>query len=254
MAGVAVDPMSSRSRELFSATGNTSKRTGAEVHPWNVVHACTQARDILPLIEVQVAAGMRPFLVTPHGSGTPDLYLRSTEDNAKPASLLTAWNDVRQWRRSLLEADPDQSAEIVHSHSFASGMAAVRNFGAVVYDLHGCVEELAMGAGQCEAGSWLARSFRVAEQFILARACAIITHSNVMRDAVLDRGAPKENVFVVLLPEGWISTSEDSVKNDGFRLSLARRYDAIYQHAFANRKKSPVPPANGSLIPVEAKL
>jgi hypothetical protein len=252
MAGVAVDPTSSRTRGSFSATANTGKGTRDEVHPWNVVHACTQARDILSLIELQVSAGMRPFLVTPHGSGTPDLYLRATEEQAKPASLLTAWNDVRQWRRSLLEADPDQSAEIVHSHSFASGMAAVRNFGAVVYDLHGCVEELAMGAGQCEAGSWLARSFRVAEQFVLARASAIITHSSVMRDAVLDRGAPRENVFVVLLPEGWIGRSDDSVKNDGVSQSMARRYDAIYQHAFANRKKSPTPPTNGSLIPIEA--
>jgi hypothetical protein len=178
--------------------------------------------------------------------------LRAAEESAKPASLLTAWNDVRQWRRSLLEADPDQSAEIVHSHSFASGMAAVRNFGAVVYDLHGCVEELAMGAGQCEAGSWLARSFRVAEQFILARASAIITHSSVMRDAVLERGAPKENVFMVLLPDDWRRESGNVIKNDGLSQTMARRYDAIYQHAFTNRKKSPTPPTNGSLIPIQA--
>src|SRR5438270_4484558 len=142
----------------------------AGVRPWNVVHACTQARDVLPLLDVQVSAGMKPFLVTPHGSGTPDLYLRGTEENVKPSSLLSAWNDVRQWRRSLLDADPDQSAEIVHAHSFASGMAGVRNFSAVVYDMNGCVEEMATAAGQCEAHSWIARSFRVAEQFILARA------------------------------------------------------------------------------------
>jgi len=251
MAGIAVPAFPRRSREQLSATATTGGKTGEEVHPWSVVHACTQARDILPLLDVQVSAGMRPYLVTPHGSGTPDLYLRTDEENAKPASLLTAWNDVRQWRRSLLEADPDQSAEIVHAHSFASGMTAVRNFGAVVYDLNGCVEDLAMAAGQCEAGSWLARSFRVAEQFILARACAIVTHSSVMSDAVLDRGAPPENVFVVLLPEDWGRRAEISAK-DGIGPTLARRYDAIYQHAFINRKKSPAPPTNGSLIPVQA--
>src|SRR3954463_3341631 len=108
--------------------------------PRDVVHACSQVRDILPLVDVQVSAGMKPFLVTPLGSGTPDLYLRRTEENAKPTSLLSAWNDVRQWRRSLLEADPDQTAEIVHAHSFAAGMAGVRNFSAVVYDMNGCVE------------------------------------------------------------------------------------------------------------------
>ena len=253
MGGVAVDPFHLSSHERPSASGkHTSKASSGGVHPWNVVHACTQVRDILPLIDVQVSAGMRPYLVTPHGSGTPDLYLRGEEESTQPASLLTAWNDVRQWRRSLLEADPDQSAEIVHAHSFASGMAAVRNFSAVVYDLHGCVEELAIGAGQCEAGSWLARSFRVAEQFILARACAIITHSSVMRDAVLARGASKENVFMVLLPVDWNASPESPLKSDGAGGTLARRYDVIYQHAFINRKKSPAPPTNGSLIPLQA--
>jgi hypothetical protein len=222
------------------------------VRPWNVVHACLQARDVLPLLDVQVSAGMKPFLVTPHGSGTPDLYLRGTEESAKPTSLLSAWNDVRQWRRSLLDADPDQSAEIVHAHSFASGMAGVRNFSAVVYDMNGCVEEMATAAGQCDAHSWIARSFRVAEQFILARAGAIITHSSVVRDAVLGRGAPKENVFLVLLPENWRQDGVSLLRNENYCLALARRYDGIYQHAFANRKKSPAPPTNGSLIPIQA--
>jgi hypothetical protein len=222
------------------------------VRPWNVVHACPEVRDILPLLDVQVSAGMKPFLVTPLGSGTPDLYLRRTEENAKPTSLLSAWNDVRQWRRSLLEADPDQTAEIVHAHSFAAGMAGVRNFSAVVYDMNGCVEEIATAAGQCEAHSWIARSFRVAEQFILARAGAIVTHSSVVRDAVLERGAPKENVFVVLLPEDWRAMGTTPLRNENYTAALARRYDAIYQHAFANRKKSPAPPTNGSLIPIQA--
>jgi hypothetical protein len=253
MGLVAVDDHPRQDREQFSLASTPSdKKPSDALHPWNVVHACTQVRDILPLLDVQVSAGMRPFLVTPHGSGTPDLYLRAAEDSAKPASLLTAWNDVRQWRRSLMEADPGQSAEVVHAHSFSSGMAAVRNFSAVVYDLHGCVEELAMGAGQCESGSWLARSFRVAEQFILARAAAVITHTSVMRDAVLERGAPRENVFVVLLPDHWGEEGDSSLKNESYRQSLARRYDTIYQHAFTNRKKSPAPPTNGSLIPIQA--
>src|SRR5690242_341229 len=99
MAGVAVDPFHSSVQERPSAVAKYAGKTSSgEVHPWNVVHACTQVRDILPLIDAQVSAGMRPFLVTPHGSGTPDLYLRSADETAKTASLLTAWNDVRQWR------------------------------------------------------------------------------------------------------------------------------------------------------------
>src|SRR3954466_9812447 len=141
MAGIAVHPFPRSRREQLPAAGTSAGKTGVEVHPWSVVHACTQARDILPLLDVQVSAGMRPFLVTPHGSGTPDLYLRTAEESPKTASLLTAWNDVRQWRRSLLEADPDQAAEIVHAHSFASGMAGGRNFSAWVSALNGSGEE-----------------------------------------------------------------------------------------------------------------
>ena len=70
--------------------------------------------------------------------------------------------------------------------------------------------------------------------------------------AQLERGAPRENVFVVLLPDDWSGELEGVTKNESYRQALARRYDAIYQHAFTNRKKSPAPPTNGSLIPIEA--
>src|SRR4051812_12321639 len=129
------------------------------VRPWNVVHACPEVRDILPLLDVQVSAGMKPFLVTPLGSGTPDLYLRRTEENAKPTSLLSAWNDVRQWRRSLLEADPDQTAEIVHAHSFAAGMAGGRKFCAAGFDMNGCGEEKGTPARAWGGHPRVARSF-----------------------------------------------------------------------------------------------
>jgi hypothetical protein len=42
------------------------------------------------------------------------------------------------------------------------------------------------------------------------------------------------------------------MRNENYCQALARRYDSIYQHAFANRKKSPAPPTNGSLIPMQA--
>src|SRR5215510_1037109 len=142
---------------------------------WRVIHACEYARDVLPVIEGQVFAGMRPFIVTPMGAGTAELYL-SRKDLEQPdgLSLLRAWQDVRNWRKSLLECDPENTADMVHTHSFASGMAGVRNLSCVVYDLNACIEELAISAGQCESGSWMARSFRVAEQFILSRAKAVI--------------------------------------------------------------------------------
>src|SRR5690348_15356829 len=165
---------------------------------WRVIHACENARDVLPVVEGQVAAGMRPYIVTPQGEGSAEFYLAGRgEHQALPLSLLRSWQDVRNWRKSILACDPASSADIVHAHTFAAGMAAVRSIGGVVYDLDGCIEELAIAAGQCEAGSWMGRSFRVAEQFVLARAAAVIVHSSGMKSAAQDRGAPAEGVFLI---------------------------------------------------------
>lgn len=152
---------------------------------------------------------MRPYLVTPQGAGTAELYL-SQKDLGPPQafSLLRAWQDVRNWRRSLLECDPENSSDVVHTHSFASGMAGVRNLSCVVYDLDACIEEVAISAGLCERGSWMGRSFRVAEQFILSRAQAVVVHSLSMKSAVEERGAAPEKVFLIPHPL--------PMENDGF--------------------------------------
>src|SRR5215471_685390 len=63
---------------------------------WRVIHACENARDVLPVVEGQVLAGMRPFIVTPMGAGTAELYLAKRElEEPDGLSLLRAWQDVR---------------------------------------------------------------------------------------------------------------------------------------------------------------
>lgn len=168
---------------------------------WRVIHACEYARDVLPVIEGQVAAGMRPYIVTPVGAGTAEVWLSGCQQEPqRNLSLMRAWQDVRTWRRSLLDCDPEIAADLIHTHSFSAGMAAVRNCSCVVHDLQACIEDLAVASGQCESGSWIGRSFRVAEQFILSRASAIVVHSEGMKAAVEERGAPPANVFVIPEP------------------------------------------------------
>lgn len=168
---------------------------------WRVIHACEHARDVLPVVEGQVAAGMRPYIVTPQGAGSAELYLSGRrQDQPRSLSLLRSWQDVRNWRKSILDCDPENSADIVHAHCFAAGMAAVRNIGGVVYDLSACIEELAISAGQCEPESWMGRSFRVAEQFVLSRAAAVIVHSMGMKDAAQERGTPPDSIFLIADP------------------------------------------------------
>src|SRR5690348_11525290 len=173
----------------------------SRVKAWRVLHACEYARDVLPVVEGQVAAGMRPYIVTPQGAGTAELYLSGKrQEQPRSLSLLRSWQDVRNWRKSLLDCAPETTSDIVHAHCFAAGMAAVRNCSCVVYDLNACIEEMAIAAGLCEPGSWMGRSFRVAEQFVLSRAAAVIVHSMGLKEAALERGAPSDGVFLVPEP------------------------------------------------------
>lgn len=183
------------------SNGVSSQRRSGRTKVWRVIHACEYARDVLPVVEGQVAVGMRPFIVTPEGAGSAELYLSGgNHDQPRSLSLLRSWQDVRNWRKSLLDCAPETTSDIVHAHCFAAGMAAVRNCSCVVYDLNACIEEMAIAAGLCEPGSWMGRSFRVAEQFVLSRAAAVIVHSVGLKAAALERGAPADGVFLVPEP------------------------------------------------------
>src|SRR5437763_141320 len=70
----------------------------------------------------------------------------------------------------------------------------------------------------------LSRSLRVAEQFVRARAGAVVVHTAERRTGALERGAEPDNVF--LLPQGDHRLAEDEI---------ARRYDEAYHHACARR-------------------
>lgn len=210
--------------ELRADIGKDSLQ--AAIRSWRVIHACEYARDVLPLVEGQVLAGMRPYIVTPQGAGSAEVYLNKKDlEEAPTLSLLRAWQDVRNWRKSLLECEPENSADIVHTHSFPSGMAAVRNLPCVVYDPGACIEELAMSGVQWERGSWMGRSFRVAEQFIISRAKAIIVHSLGMKAAMEERGALPANVF--LIPEPLPQDLEAPILKNGFLQSRFGIEDGI---------------------------
>jgi glycosyltransferase involved in cell wall biosynthesis len=207
-------------RGQSDATGTLPRFTKAKV--WRVIHACEYARDVLPVVEGQVAVGMRPFIVTPQGAGTAELYLSGgNQDQPRSLSLLRSWQDVRNWRKSLLDCAPETTSDLVHAHCFAAGMAAVRSCSCVVYDLGACIEEMAISAGLCESGSWMGRSFRVAEQFILSRAAAVIVHSLGLKEAALERGAPPDAIFLV--PDPISEDNEPPALSQDFDF-LTRRF------------------------------
>src|ERR1700732_2132171 len=86
----------------------SNRAGGAKARIWRVIHACEHARDVLPVLEGQLAVGMRPYIVTPQGEGTAELYLTGKkQDLRRSLSLLRSWQDVRNWRKSLLECSPE---------------------------------------------------------------------------------------------------------------------------------------------------
>src|ERR671937_898181 len=60
-------------------------------YAWKVVHACEIAREVLPLVEGQIVSGMRPFLLTPGGSGFASTFRENQTETAAPVPLLQTW-------------------------------------------------------------------------------------------------------------------------------------------------------------------
>lgn len=182
-------------RHAAGGHGDVARAQPAAVRPWSVMHATDDVRAVLELAEAQRALGMRPVLVTPAGYGSIELYLREGDAPERSVSLLSTWQRVRQWRKSLGDCGAAGAMEIVHAHCFSAGMSGVRNWPVVVYDLDDFVEHDAEPDQQ-----WLARSLRVAEQFVLARAEAVVIHRASLRENALERGATPEHLFVVPEP------------------------------------------------------
>ena len=98
-------------------------------------------------------------------------------------------------------------------------MAAVRVSSSVVYQFRRPIEKLAAAAGNGDENSWLGRSFRVAEQFVLTRAGAVVVNDHIQRLACLDRGVNAANVF--LIPQPVEQTLLESVPERKWLIELA---------------------------------
>lgn len=179
----------------------------ARERAWRVIHTCDSIRAVADLVEAQIAAGMKPFVLT-------------GETTLRRRTLLETWQEVRTWRRHLEGTDPGLhplQSSVIHAHSFSAAMAAMRAGLCTVYDADAFVEDYAVSSGQCTERSWLARSFRTAEEFVLSRVGAVVVHSSLMRRACRARGVGAEELFLIphpmmLPPEpdtGWLRRAFD---------------------------------------------
>jgi glycosyltransferase involved in cell wall biosynthesis len=70
----------------------------------------------------------------------------------------------------------------------------------VVYQFRQPIEETANRTAANESNSWLARSFRVAEHFVLTRAAAVVVNNQARREACVAHGVPPQQVFCIPQP------------------------------------------------------
>ena len=153
---------------------------------WDVVHACDHARQVADVLDAQACANIRAYIVS---------HPRPPND-----SLLRSWGEVRKWSSLLSQhvGDPpfDSAGLLIHAHNFTAGMAAIRSQQPSVYDVETFVDQV----GAETARPWLGRSFRAAEQFVLAQAAAVVVHDRKMENACRARGVSAERVFCVPPP------------------------------------------------------
>lgn len=223
------------------------------IRAWEVVHACDFARDIADVVEAQISAGMRPYLLTVGA------------DVAAKKSLLQTWQDVRRWKKAFDESGSHSTPQLIHAHSFSSGMAAARMGACLVYDLRLPIEERLAATAANPPGTWLAGSYRTAEQFVLAKASAVVVHSPASREDCIVRGVAPQGVFVI--PDPFTSDGTDLVADEISESErahireaqspqrIAEKYDEVYRYAYSRKRKGDgSADSSGSLIPIQASF
>ena len=186
-------------------------RTSSRARKFDVIHACDNARQVADLLDAQATANIRAYVLS-----HPRLH---------GDSLIQSWNEVRKWRAQLDEycGEPpfDSAGTLIHAHAFTAGMAAVRGQLPAVYDVDQFIDQRSPDRAD---RTWLARSLRAAEQFVLAQAVAVVVHSEHVKQLCAARGVESERLFFIphaapLLP--------DTAAADSFRRRLAIGKDEV---------------------------
>jgi glycosyltransferase involved in cell wall biosynthesis len=182
-------PLSLATHPRYWPDENSAAGEERPVRRWCVLHVCDVVGPTATVAEAQIGAGMKPSVLTPLGWYRP---LSAAYHPAPALSLIHEWQQVRRWRQRFINETVDQWAEVLHAHCFAAAMAGLRGTTPVVYDLVAPI-----GAVFPKPGAWLPRSLRVAEQFALSRAGAVVTHSHAMWSQALQRGVSADDLFLV---------------------------------------------------------
>ncbi len=195
-----------------------STSVSSSAHPVRVLHLTDSPGQIAAILDAQNRSGIAATVATLRGLGSQTAV---SVGDLEPLSWRTAWGQVPRWREVLLEVQEQAPSQILHAHTFTAGMAAVRNFDCVVYQLGDTIDNTLERTALGDNTSWLRRSFHVAEDFILTRAAAVVVSSTGLREELQERGVAEENLFV--MNPATAAKSETS--------GLVEQYAMVYRHA-----------------------
>lgn len=165
------------------------------------------------ILEQQRTMGWETFHLTSTKQGktgvaaeqVDDLYFYRTELTDSVLSKLPVVNQlhgIQRLEKRIAEIIPEVRPDILHAHSPAlNGVAALRAAGKrgipVVYEVRAFWEDAAADHGTSSEGGFRYRLTRGMETYVLQRAAAVTTICEGLRNDIIQRGIPEEQVTVI---------------------------------------------------------
>lgn len=144
-------------------------------------------------VEVRGVTGWRHMAEGPSPEAIEGLVFERTPGETPGPPLLREWREIEALRRRIEEVAREWQPDVLHAHSPAlcglAGLRAARNLGLpFVYEIRAFWEDAAVGNGTGSEGSLKYRLTRALENRVVARADAVFTICEGLRDDLVARG------------------------------------------------------------------
>ncbi|RVU04241.1 glycosyltransferase, exosortase A system-associated [Novosphingobium umbonatum] len=155
--------------------------------------------------EVRGITGLRHTAKGADEEEAEGLHFRRTRGAATGPVGIREWREVRLLADSIVAACKDWMPDILHAHSPAlcglAGLMAAKRLGLpLVYEIRAFWEDAAVGNGTGREGDVKYRLTRALENYVVARADAVVTICDGLRQDLVARGVPAAKIS--LMPNG----------------------------------------------------
>jgi PEP-CTERM/exosortase A-associated glycosyltransferase len=152
-------------------------------------------------LDVRGITGLRHVADGPVVEEADGLLFHRTLGEAQGRTGLREWREVCRLADAIVALAKDWRPDVLHAHSPAlCGAAALRagkRLGIpVVYEIRAFWEDAAVGNGTGSEGSLKYRLTRGLENYVVARADAVVTICRGLKDDLIARGVPAERIAI----------------------------------------------------------